>query len=62
MDSSPPGSSVHEIPRGRVQEWAAGTPPGDRPDPGIEPASLSSSALAEEFFNTSATWKAPGVL
>ena len=32
-------------------------PPGDLPDPGIEPASLRSPALASEFaFTTSATW------
>ena len=27
-------------------------PPGDLPDPGIETASLMSSALADEFFTT----------
>jgi len=27
-------------------------PPGDLPDPGIEPTSLASSALAGEFFST----------
>ena len=27
-------------------------PPGDLPDPGIEPASLASSALAGGFFTT----------
>ena len=32
-------------------------PPGDLPDPGIEPASLRSPALASEFaFTTRATW------
>ena len=30
--------------------------PGDLPDPGIEPASLPSPALAGGFFTTSATW------
>ena len=34
-------------------------PPGDLPDPGIEPASLMSPALAGGFFTTSATWEAP---
>ena len=29
--------------------------PGDLPDPGIEPASLASPALAGEFFTNSAT-------
>ena len=33
-------------------------PPGDLPDPGIEPASLMSPALAGAFFTTSTTWKA----
>ena len=33
-------------------------PPGDLPNPGIEPASLMSSALAGRFFTTSATWEA----
>ena len=32
-------------------------PPGDLPDPGIEPAS---PALAGRFFTSSATWEAPG--
>ena len=35
-------------------------PPGDLPDPGIEPVSLTSPALAGAFFTTSATWEAPG--
>ena len=34
-------------------------PPGDLPDPGIEPASLMSFALADGFFTTSTTWEAP---
>ena len=29
------------------------------PDPGIEPSSLMSSALAGNFFTSSATWEAP---
>ena len=33
-------------------------PPGDLPDPGIEPMSLMSPALASGFFTTSATWEA----
>ena len=43
------------------QEYWSGlpcSPPGDLPDPGIEPTSLM-SALAGEFFTTSATWEAP---
>ena len=34
------------------------SPPEDLPDPGIEPASLKSLALAGGFFTTSTTWEA----
>ena len=34
-------------------------PPGDLPDPGIEPTPLMSPALAGRFFTTSANWEAP---
>ena len=50
MDCSPSGSSVHEIPR---QEYWSGLPfppPWDISDPGIEPVSLASAAVASEFF------------
>ena len=43
------------------QEYWTGLPcppPGDLPDPGIEPASLMSPALAGGFFTISTTWKA----
>ena len=43
------------------QEYLSGLPfltPGDLPDPGIEPTSLVSPALAGGFFTTSATWEA----
>ena len=33
-------------------------PPGDLPNPGIEPTTLRSPALAGGFFTTSATWEA----
>ena len=33
--------------------------PGDLPNPGIEPASLTSPALAGGFFTSSTTWEAP---
>ena len=33
-------------------------PPGDLPDPGLEPMSLMSPALVDGFFTTSATWEA----
>ena len=44
------------------QEYWSGLPfppPGDLPDPGIEPMSFVSPALASGFFTTSATWEAP---
>ena len=42
------------------QEYWSGLPfpiPGDLPDPGIEPTSLVSPALAGGFFTMSATWE-----
>ena len=42
------------------QEYSRGLPcppPGDLPDPEIEPGSLMSPALAGGFFTTSATWE-----
>ena len=47
------------------QEYWSGlpcSPPGDLLDPGIEPMSLKSPALAGSFFTTSATWEAPFIL
>ena len=52
MDYSPPGSYVHEFPR---QEYWSGLlipSPGDLLNPGIEPVSLESPALAGRFFTT----------
>ena len=45
----------------RQQYWSGLScpPPGNLPDPGIEPRSLMSPALAGRFFTTSATWEAP---
>ena len=42
------------------QEYWSGLPcppPGDLPNPGIEPVSLTSPALAGRFFTISATWE-----
>ena len=42
------------------QEYWSGLscpPPGDLPNPGTEPVSLVSPALAGEFFTTSTTWE-----
>ena len=44
------------------QEYWSGlpcSPPGDLPNPGIEPMSLMSPALVGAFFTTSATWELP---
>ena len=46
------------------QEYWSGLPwppPGDPPDPGIEPGSLTSPALACGCFTTSITWEAQPV-
>ena len=56
-----PWTVAHQAPLSRVesvQEYWSGLPwpsPGDLPDPGIEPASYMSPALAGGFFTTSAT-------
>ena len=49
MDCGPPDSPVHGILQARILEWVACLPPGDRPHPGIELASLMSPALADGF-------------
>ena len=55
MDSSLPGSSVHGVLQARILEWVAVPPPGDLPNPGMEPRSLRSPALVGGFFTTSTT-------
>ena len=60
MDCGPRGSSVPGILQARRLEKVA-IPPNphpDLPDPGIEPVSLASLALARVFFTTSNTWEA----
>ena len=58
------GPEVHQAPlsMGSLrQEYRSGLPfppPGALPEPGIEPSSLASPALAVEFFTTSTTWEA----
>ena len=60
-----PETAAHQAPLSlgfsRQEYWSElpWPPPRDLPDPGIEPASLMSPALAGEFFTTSATWDAP---
>ena len=44
------------------QEYWSGLPfpsPGDLPDPGIEPVTLVSPALAGGFLTASTTWERP---
>ena len=57
MDYSPPGSSVHGFPRQEYWSRLPCPPPGDLPDPGIEPKSLMSPAFADGFFTTSFSWE-----
>ena len=52
MDWSSPGSSVHGIFQAVLLKWLPVPPPGDLPNPGIEPKSPVSSALAGVFFTT----------
>ena len=62
MDYSSIGDSVHGIPQARILEWVAMLSSSDNiPNPGTEPASLASPALAGGFFTTSATWEALSV-
>ena len=37
VDSNPPDFSVHGILQARILEWVPCPPPGDLPNPGIEP-------------------------
>ena len=52
-----PGSFVHGILQVRILEGLPCPPPGDLPNPGIEPLFLRSPALAGGFLTTSATWE-----
>ena len=56
IDCSPSGSFVHGISQASILEWLPFPAPGNRPDPGIEPAS---PALAGRFFYHWATREAP---
>ena len=53
MEGSLPGSSVHGILQARILELGLPLPsPEDLPNPGIEPSSPVSPALAGQFFTT----------
>ena len=59
MDCSPPGSFVHWDSSGKnTRGGFPCPPPEDLLDPGMEPASLVSHALASGFFTPSAAWEA----
>ena len=53
----PPLAVAHQAPLS--VGFSPCSPPGDLPDPGIEPVSLMSPVLAGRFFITSAIWEAP---
>ena len=57
MDCRLPGPTVHGIFKARISRLPFPSP-GDLPDPGIEPTSPTSPALAGGFFTTSNTWEA----
>ena len=53
MDCSPPSSSVHGILQARILEGVAISFSRDLSDPGIEPVSLTTHAVAGRFLTTS---------
>ena len=61
MDSSPPGSPSTGFSRQEYWSGLPHSPPEDLPNPGVEPMSHMSPALAGWFFTTSATWEAQSV-
>ena len=52
MDCSPPGFSVYGIFQARILEWVAISSFRGSSNPGIEPASLATPALAGVLFTT----------
>ena len=55
MEYSLPVFSVLGILQAGILEWLSCPPPGDLPNPGIDPVSLVSPALAGGFFVISTT-------
>ena len=53
-----PWTVAHQAPLSMGFSRQESRSPGDLPDPGVEPGSLMSPALAGGFFTTSATWVA----
>ena len=62
-----PWTVAHQAPLSmgfsRQEDWSGllCPPPGDLPDPGIEPVPLMAPALAGMFFTTAATWEVLGI-
>jgi len=56
--TSPPGFSVHEILQARILESVAIPFSRGSSQHRMDPPLLTSPALADEFFTTSATWEA----
>ena len=52
MAYSPPGSALHGISQARTQSGLPFPSPGDLPDPGTEPESIVSPALAGGYITT----------
>ena len=63
MDYSPPGSSIRGIFQAQILKLVVinAITPGHYTNPGIEPVSLRSPALAGGFFTISATWRSQRV-
>ena len=63
-----PQTIAHRAPlsmRFSREEYWSGLPfpsPGDLPNPGVEPVSLKSPALADSLFTTGTTWEAPNTI
>ena len=56
VDHSLPGSSVHGIPPGKNTGVDCASPPGDLPDPGIEPRSPASQRILYLWVTRAATY------
>ena len=54
-----PWTVARQAPLSRQEYWSGlpCPPPGDLPNPGTEPESLVSPAMAGRFFTTSVTWE-----
>ena len=57
MDGTPPGSPVYGISQTRILEWVAISCSRGSFQPGTEPLSPASPALAGRFFTIGATWE-----